>query len=70
MDEIYIIGLAVSVIFTLIGILYRNSITRTTENTKEIKRVEDKVDSNDDKTDARLDEVEKDIVGIKTKIEK
>jgi len=70
MDEIYIIGLAVSVIFTLIGILYRNSITRTTENTKEIKRVEDKVDANDDKTDARLDEVEKDIVGIKTKIEK
>jgi len=63
MDEIYIIGLLISGVLGLIGILYRNSVARTSENTKEIKRV-------DSSTDARLDEVEKDIVEIKTKIEK
>ena len=60
MDEIYIIGLLGSALLTLIGILYKNSTANTKANAEEIKRV-------DEVTDARLDEVEKDIAVIKSK---
>jgi len=63
MDIEYIAGLAITVILGLIGILYKNSVARTSENSKEIKRV-------DEKTDNRLDSVENRLTKVETKIEK
>lgn len=59
----YIIGLAVSVVLALVGTLYKIMSSTVKENTLNIEALDDKVDS-------RLDEVEKDIVIIKTKIER
>ena len=63
MDEIYIIGISVSVVITLIGVIYGITISSVKKNTSEIERV-------DKATDKRLDDAEKEIVIIKTKIEK
>jgi len=63
MDNEYIIGISISIILTLIGYVYKELKARANKNTIDIEKLADK-------TDARLDDVEKDIVIIQTKIEK
>lgn len=63
MDVAYRIGLAITIIITLVGTLYKILSANVKDNTLNIEALDDKVDS-------RLDEVEKDIVKINTKIEK
>ena len=63
MDNEYIIGISISIILTLIGYVYKELKARANKNTIDIEKLADK-------TDARLDNVEKDIVIIQTKIEK
>lgn len=65
MDEKWIIGLAITAVITLIGIIYKIVTKSIDKNTSDIERV-------DKETDDRLDIVEKDIVKINTtlKIEK
>jgi hypothetical protein len=60
MTELQIIGIAVSIILGLIGVLYKIHANQIKENTDSIEKL-------DDKTDGRLDVIEKDIVEIKTK---
>ena len=57
MSEEYIIAAAISIVFTLIGILYRIHSADIKKNTIKIDKVEKE-------TDQRLDEVEKDIVRL------
>lgn len=63
METAYIIGLVVSVVIALVATLYKILFSATKENTLNIEKLDDKVD-------ARLDEVEKEIVILKTKLEK
>jgi len=60
MTEPQIIAVAISVILGLIGVLYRI-------HSGDIKANKDAIEKLDDETDTRLDNVEKDIVEIKTK---
>lgn len=62
-DVWYLVGVSFSLIMTLIGVLYKMMRNDVQANEREIRRVEDE-------TDERLDAVEKDIVQIKTKMEK
>ena len=63
MEVTYIIGLAVSIILALIGILYRGMASEVKDNKNNIEEIDSKYDS-------RMDDAEKEIVIIKTKIEK
>ena len=62
MTEEYIIGIAISIVLTLIGYVYKGLKAITNKNTKDIEDLSKE-------TDKRLDIVEKDIVKIQTKIE-
>ena len=59
----YIIALAVSIVLALIGVLYKGVTGNIKDNSLNIEKLDDKVD-------ARLDDAEKEIAIIKTKIEK
>jgi len=63
MSEEYIIAAAISIVFTLIGILYRI-------HSNDIKKNTIKIDQVEKETDDRLDQVEKDVVEVKTKLNK
>jgi hypothetical protein len=58
-----VLKIALPILIALIGVIYGVLRSGIKENKDEIKRV-------DKETDDRIDEVEKDIVEIKTKIEK
>jgi hypothetical protein len=60
MTEPQIVALAISIILGLIGVLYRIHSGDIKENKEAIKKL-------DDETDTRLDNVEKDIIQIKTR---
>ena len=63
MSEEYIIAAAISIVFTLIGILYRI-------HSNDIKKNTTKIDQVEKETDDRLDQIEKDVVEVKTKLNK
>ena len=58
MTETQMLLAALGLVGTIIGILYKIHTNSIAKNSKDIKEL-------DDKTDKRLDDVEKDIVGLK-----
>lgn len=63
MTEAQILGIAIPIVIGLIGLIYRILAAGQKENKDNIKDL-------DRRTDTRLDKAEKDIVELKTKINK